>query len=155
MPQGRRADGALLLLDLIRCLGRHVETRMNQNASVLQQRERTLSTAAGTPLPRVGLGCMGMSEFYGPSDDAQSLRALHIAYDLGYRHFDTADVYGMGHNEQLLAHFLRELGPERRASVYLATKVGIRRMPGTPVKIVADSSPEYVASAYEAGLERR
>jgi aryl-alcohol dehydrogenase-like predicted oxidoreductase len=61
-------------------------------------------------IPRVGLGCMGMSEFYGAADDRESLRLRRHAHELGYRHFDTADVYGLGANELLLAKFLRQLG---------------------------------------------
>jgi aryl-alcohol dehydrogenase-like predicted oxidoreductase len=103
--------------------------------------------------PRVGLGCMGMSEFYGPSDDDDSLRALLGAFDLGYRHFDTADMYGSGHNERLLGRFLRELGA-RRADVRVATKCGIRRRPAPEVGFDVDGSPAYVRSACDASLAR-
>lgn len=106
---------------------------------------------AGEPTPRVGLGCMGMSEFYGPADDEASLRALHTAFDLGYRHFDTADMYGRGANEHLLGRFLRELG-ERRSQVVLATKVGIERL--ADGGIVANSRPAYLRAACDASLRR-
>jgi aryl-alcohol dehydrogenase-like predicted oxidoreductase len=102
-------------------------------------------------LPKIGLGCMGMSEFYGQSDDAQSLRVLHTALDLGYRHFDTADMYGRGHNEELLGRFLAALGT-RRSEVLVATKVGIRR--DVPGGIGVDSTPEYIRTACEASLKR-
>ena len=115
---------------------------------------RILKTADGVAVPRVGLGCMGMSEFYGPRDDAQALRALHLAYELGYRHLDTAAMYGAGHNEELLGAFLRELGPGRRRSVYLATKVGLRRVPGTPPSVETDSSPASVIRACDESLLR-
>lgn len=104
-------------------------------------------------VPRIGLGCMGMSEFYGPQDDQRSLDALAAAFEIGYRHFDTADMYGCGHNEQLLGRFLRSLG-SRRHEVLLATKVGIRRDPANPTAISVDSSPAYIRAACEASLKR-
>jgi aryl-alcohol dehydrogenase-like predicted oxidoreductase len=111
------------------------------------------SSLAGLPTPRIGLGCMGMSEFYGASDDAASLRALHDAFQMGYRHFDTADMYGNGANERLLGSFLRQLGG-RRGEVLVATKVGIRRRPGPTPAIDIDSSPAYVRAACEQSLQR-
>lgn len=108
---------------------------------------------AGRALPALGLGCMGMSEFYGAHDDAESLATLHEAFELGVRHFDTADTYGAGHNEQLLGRFLAELGPARRAEVCLATKFGIQRPPGTYERHI-DNSPAYVRAACEASLRR-
>ncbi len=114
--------------------------------------ESSLRSSDGSIVPRVGLGCMGMSEFYGPRDDTASLAAMHAAFDLGCRHFDTADMYGVGHNEELLGRFLRELG-SRRDEVLVATKFGIRRIEGPPGMKV-DSSPEYVERAVEASLGR-
>jgi aryl-alcohol dehydrogenase-like predicted oxidoreductase len=111
-----------------------------------------LGRVAGRTLPRVGLGCMGMSEFYGARDDDASRRALRDAFELGYRHFDTADMYGLGHNEQLLAGFVSELGA-RRHEILLATKVGIRRPEGGTV-VTVDSSPGYIRAACEASLKR-
>jgi aryl-alcohol dehydrogenase-like predicted oxidoreductase len=102
-------------------------------------------------LPRVGLGCMGMSEFYGATNDDESLRALHAAFDLGYRHFDTADMYGAGHNEGLVGRFARELGA-RRADISIATKCGIKRRPTFGFDV--DGSPEYVRAACDASLAR-
>jgi len=102
---------------------------------------------------RIGLGCMGMSEFYGHCDDITGLRALHDAWELGYRHFDTADMYGQGHNERLLGRFFADLGG-RAEQALLATKVGIRRVPGTEPKIEIDSSPDYLRAACERSLER-
>ena len=112
-----------------------------------------LRPLAGFQLPAMGLGCMGMSEFYGPSDDEQSLRTLRAAYDRGVRHFDTADTYGSGHNETLLGRFLAGLAPGERAGVCVATKFGIRRTPGTYERNI-DNSPDYVKSACEASLRR-
>lgn len=110
-----------------------------------------LSSSSGSAAPRVGLGCMGMSEFYGPRDDEASLAALHAAFDCGYRHFDTADFYGQGHNEELLGRFLAERRAQRD-QIFLATKCGLKRTSPTSVEI--DSSPEYVRAACESSLRR-
>jgi aryl-alcohol dehydrogenase-like predicted oxidoreductase len=97
----------------------------------------------------MGLGCMGMSDFYGPMDDAESLRTLARAMDLGIDFFDTADMYGVGRNEELLAQFLKG----RRDRVVLATKFGFVRQPdGTFVGV--NGRPEYVKEACEASLRR-
>lgn len=97
----------------------------------------------------IGLGCMGMSEFYGPTDDAQSLATLERALELGVTHFDTADMYGSGHNEQLLGRFLAG----KRERVVVATKFGIVRQPGAYARTI-DNSPAYVQAACEASLKR-
>lgn len=97
----------------------------------------------------IGLGCMGMSEFYGPTDDAQSLATLERALELGVTHFDTADMYGSGHNEQLLGRFLAG----KRDRVVVATKFGIVRQPGVYARTI-DNSPAYVQAACEASLKR-
>ena len=76
--------------------------------------------AGGPAVFPVGLGCMGMSEFYGTSDDAESLRTLDRALDLGIDFFDTADTYGFGHNEALLGQWLRAGGPARCAPPHAA-----------------------------------
>ena len=93
---------------------------------------------------------MGMSEFYGSRDDAASLRVLLSAFEKGYRHFDTADFYGQGHNEELLGRFVRELG-SRREQICLASKCGLRRTTGG---IEVDSTPGYVIDACERSLQR-
>src|SRR5260370_30782507 len=77
----------------------------------------------GLEVPAVGLGCMGMSEFYGPSDEAASIATLHRALDLGARFWDTSDMYGQGHNERLVGRALA--GP--RGEVVLATTLGVLR----------------------------
>ncbi|MDR6770848.1 aldo/keto reductase [Azospirillum sp. BE72] len=97
----------------------------------------------------IGLGCMGMSEFYGPTDDAQSLATLERAFELGVTHYDTADMYGGGHNESLLARFLAG----KRDRVVIATKFGIVRQPGEYARRI-DTSPAYVAQACDASLKR-
>lgn len=108
---------------------------------------------AGRPIHPIGLGCMGMSEFYGPHDEAESLATLHAAFDLGVRHFDSADAYGFGHNESLLGRFLRELGPSRRAETVVATKFGILREPGRYERRI-DNSAGWIRQACEASLKR-
>ncbi|WP_434619352.1 aldo/keto reductase [Azospirillum sp. B2RO_4] len=97
----------------------------------------------------IGLGCMGMSEFYGPTDDSQSLATLERALEFGVTHYDTADMYGSGHNETLLARFLAG----KRDRVTVATKFGIVRQPGEYARRV-DTSPAYVAQACDASLKR-
>ncbi len=105
--------------------------------------------SSGLRVSAIGLGCMGMSEFYGPSDDAQSLATLEHALALGVTHYDTADMYGMGHNESLLARFLAG----RRERVVIATKFGIVREAGKYERRI-DTSPAYVRAACEASLKR-
>ena len=90
-----------------------------------------------------------MSDFYGPAEDARSIEVIHRALDLGINFFDTADMYGVGHNEQLLGRALRD----RRDRAVIATKFGnVRAADGTYIRI--DGSPEYVRQACEASLRR-
>ncbi len=104
---------------------------------------------SGLHVSALGLGCMGMSDFYGPSDEAQNLDVLRHALDLGVSFWDTSDMYGIGHNERLLAKVLAE----RRNEVTLATKFGIRRGEDGSFLGVC-GTPEYVKAACEASLER-
>ncbi len=97
----------------------------------------------------LGLGCMGMSEFYGPRDDSESLTVLARAVDLGIDFFDTADIYGPHHNEELLGRFLREHKPDIR----IATKFGIVRKAGSYERTI-DNSPDYARRCCEASLSR-
>ena len=113
-----------------------------------------ISNQAGTFVPRVGLGCMGMSEFYGQRDDVESLNGLNAAFAVGYRHFDSADMYGAGHNEQLLGSFLRAMSATDRRETVIATKAGIRRVAGTVPSVVVDSTPRYLQQACDASLRR-
>ena len=103
----------------------------------------------GLTVSAIGLGCMGMSDFYGPSDEAANLAVLNHALDRGIDFLDTADMYGVGRNEQLLAKVLKT----RRDDAVLATKFGNVRAPdGRMLRI--DGSPRYVAEACDASLAR-
>lgn len=97
----------------------------------------------------LGLGCMGMSATYGPADDTESVRVIHRAIELGVTFLDTADVYGVGHNEELVGRAIAD----RRDQVVLATKFGIRRVVGGGV-VEVDGSPEYVRDAIDRSLKR-
>jgi aryl-alcohol dehydrogenase-like predicted oxidoreductase len=110
-----------------------------------------IGTIGERRLPRVGLGCMGMSEFYGASNDAESLRLLHRAREAGYVHFDTADMYGMGHNERLLGRFLDEVP---RDEVFIASKFGIVRDEAGGLSRSLNGRPEYVVEACDKSLQR-
>lgn len=101
----------------------------------------------------LGLGCMGMSEFYGAGDEGESLRTLARAVDLGVTFFDTADTYGHGRNELLLGKFLAQIDSSARAKLVIATKFGIVREEGKYERRI-DNSAAYVRSACEASLRR-
>lgn len=103
----------------------------------------------GTQVSALGLGCMGMSFAYGPTDEQENLRVLRRYLELGGNFLDTAEIYGPYKNEELLGRFLREIP---RASVVIATKFGFRITPGGGRAV--DSSPENVARACEGSLKR-
>lgn len=111
--------------------------------------KRTLGTTSSLDVSALGLGCMGMSEFYGTADEAEAIATIHRALDLGVTFLDTADMYGPFTNEQLVGKAIQG----RRDEVQLATKFGNERRPdGTRVGI--NGKPEYVRAACDASLQR-
>jgi aryl-alcohol dehydrogenase-like predicted oxidoreductase len=101
---------------------------------------------------QIGLGCMGMSEFYGPSDEAQSIATLHRALELGVTLLDTADLYGNGRNERLLKKAIVDTG--KRDQVIIATKFTFVRDPETDEGLGISGKPDYVKQACDRSLQR-
>ncbi|MDN5894600.1 MAG: aldo/keto reductase [Nocardioides sp.] len=115
-------------------------------------RTRTLGTSTPLTVSAMGLGCMGMSEFYGRGDEADGIATIHRALELGVTFLDTADMYGPFTNEQLVGKAIAS-GPRGRDEIQLATKFGNERRPdGSRVGI--NGRPDYVRAACDASLQR-
>jgi aryl-alcohol dehydrogenase-like predicted oxidoreductase len=105
---------------------------------------------SGLNVSAIGMGCMGMSEFYGPSNDEKSTKLIHEAFELGVTHFDTADQYGLGHNEILVGNAVKNF----RKEITIATKCGIMRDKNNPSFRGTNGTPDYIKNCCHESLKR-
>ncbi|POW56003.1 aldo/keto reductase [Candidatus Pantoea alvi] len=115
---------------------------------------KTRDLAKTLEVSAIGYGAMGLSEFYGAADDAQSLRVLHKLIELGQTFIDTADQYGRGHNETLIGQFLAGLNSATRARFKVATKCGIERAPDEAYSRTINNRPDYITRCCHDSLKR-
>jgi len=146
IPPGRSSSQSFRIIQWIKL--RSIGTDRFRNSGRIAMERRALGRG-GLAVSAMGLGCMGMSEFYGPADEAESVATIHRALDLGIDLLDTSDIYGLGHNEILVGKAIRD----RRERVVLATKFGLLRGEDGSWKGV-NGKPAYVRSACEASLKR-
>ena len=114
--------------------------------------ERTLGSSI--KVGAIGYGAMGLSEFYGPAEEQNSLKLLQSVVDNGVTLIDTADMYGRGKNELLIGSFLKQLPSSQREQLVIATKCGIDRGNSVGYERTINNSPEYIKSCCDASLKR-